>query len=215
MPLLPGFYPILDTLLLSRAELELVPAAEAILDGGARILQLRHKEHFSRAVFDAAEHIQTLCHAAGALFVINDRADMAALLGAALHLGQEDLSPAHARQLLPHAIIGFSTHNEAQLLAAAPELVDYIALGPIFGTASKDHPDPIVGIPELRRLRPLTPRPLVGIGGITRQNAGEVWDAGADSVAVIGDLLNPPCTYSDLRQRSREWCALTQPGAHR
>lgn len=204
----PKFYPILDTALVADAGLGVVPAARAILDGGARILQLRHKGHFSRDVFAWAEQIASLCQKAQALFVINDRADMAALLGTALHLGQDDLYPQDARQLLPREVIGFSTHNFAQLQASGAEPVDYVALGPIFHTGSKQHPDPVVGLEELRRLRPLTSRPLVAIGGLTRANAPAVWQAGADSVAVIGDLFSVDCSYSGLRARTAAWLQL-------
>ena len=103
-------------------------------------------------------------------------------------------------------VIGFSTHNETQLRAAEDEPVDYVALGPIFGTATKENPDPVVGLEELRRLRPLTKRPLVAIGGITRENAKAVLDAGADSVAVIGDLFPES---GRLRDRVAEWLTLT------
>jgi len=203
---LPRFYPILDTALLARRGLEVVSAAEAILQGGAKILQLRHKTHFSRDVFSQAQRIHSLCAAAGALLVINDRADMALLLDAALHIGQDDLPPAAARRLLgPARLLGFSTHNEAQLRAALREPVDYVALGPICGTASKLNPDPVVGLKELRRLRALTDKPLVAIGGITRANAGEVIAAGADTVAVIADLIPDECTKQSLRSRVEEW----------
>ena len=141
------------------------------------------------------------------LFVVNDRADLAALMGAALHLGQDDLPPAAARRVTgPKTLIGFSTHNEGQLRAAQSEPVDYLALGPIFGTVSKHNPDPLVGLDKLRRLRPLTARPLVAIGGITRGNAHDVLSAGADSLAVIGDLF-PEDT--NLRARAEEWLRLT------
>ena len=203
---LPRFYPILDSELCARRGLDIVSAAEAILDGGAKILQLRHKTHFSRDVFSQAEHIQVLCAAAGALFVINDRADMALLLDSALHVGQDDLPPGAARRLIgPTHLLGFSTHNETQLRAAASEPVDYVALGPIFGTASKLNPDPTVGLKELQRLRALTEKPLVAIGGITRSNAGEVIAAGADAVAVIADLMPSECTKESLRKRVEEW----------
>lgn len=205
----PRFYPILDTGLAERTGLGVVAAAEAILDGGARILQLRHKGHFSRDVFEWAEQIAERCDRNRALFVVNDRADMAALLGSALHLGQDDLYPADARQLLPPGrIIGFSTHNSTQLLDASDEPVDYIALGPIFQTGSKQNPDPVLGLHELVRLRPLTARPLVAIGGITREIAPAVWRAGADSIAVIGDLFSSARSYSDLRTQAVEWCEL-------
>ena len=187
---LPAFYPILDTESAARRGIDPVSAAGSILEGGAQILQVRHKGFLSREILEQIERIAALCREARVLFVVNDRADLAALTGAALHLGQDDLSPAAARRVtVPETLIGFSTHNEAQLRAACAEPVDYLALGPIFGTVTKENPDPTVGLDELRRLRPLSSRPLVGIGGITRANARMVLEAGADSVAVIGDLF--------------------------
>jgi thiamine-phosphate pyrophosphorylase len=180
---LPAFYPIIGD----------VAAAEALLDAGARILQFRHKSFFSRQAFEEASRIAELCRHAGALFVVNDRADIAKLLDAALHVGQDDLAPADARRILPSpGIIGFSTHNEQQLLAGILEPVDYLAIGPIFPTRSKLNPDPIVGLDRLRALRALTQKPLVAIGGITRELAPQVFEAGADSVAVISDLFPRP-----------------------
>ena len=147
-----------------------------------------------------------LCRQAGATLIVNDRADIAKLLGAGLHVGQDDLAPTDARALLgDEAVIGYSTHNAAQLRDAAAEPVDYIALGPIFGTTSKQNPDPAVGIDELRRCRALVEKPLVGIGGITRENARAVFDAGADAVAVIADLLPESAAAADVRQRIEEW----------
>ena len=187
---LPAFYPILDTAVLGRAGLDLLQAGRSLLEAGARILQLRHKGHFSRELFEVAGEMAAACREAGALFVVNDRADMAALLGCALHLGQEDLRPLEARTILPRpAVIGFSTHNEAQIRAAAEEPVDYLAFGPIFATGSKENPDPVTGLAGLRRIRGLTRRPLVAIGGVTLENAGQVLAAGADSVAVISGFL--------------------------
>ena len=206
--MLPGFYPILDTEIAARHGVDVVHAAEQILLGGARILQFRHKGFFSRDVFAIAQRLAEVCRAAGAVFVINDRADLAALTGAALHLGQDDLPPSAARQITGSAtMIGFSTHNERQLRAAASEPADYLALGPIFGTASKRNPDPVVGIEELRRLRPLTDRPLVAIGGITRANAREVLAGGANAVAVIADLFPED---GNLRARTEGWVAATR-----
>jgi thiamine-phosphate pyrophosphorylase len=201
------FYPILDTGTATKRGLNRVAVAAQILEGGARILQLRHKGVFSREVFEDAHTIAALCRSASAGFVMNDRADIAKLLNAnGLHLGQEDLPPADARRLLGDGIeIGFSTHNEAQLMAAAGLSVDFIALGPIFGTGSKENPDPVVGLDELRRLRPLTARPLIAIGGITRENARRVVEAGADMVAVIGDLFPED---GDVRRRTEEWVSL-------
>jgi len=204
-----AFYPVLDTELLARRGLAVVDAAEALLEAGAGILQLRHKTFFSRDAFETANRIAALCRDAQALFVINDRADIAMLLPAALHLGQEDLPPADARRIMaPAAIIGFSTHNERQLRSGDQEPVDYLAIGPIFRTASKQNPDPVVGVGRLRELRVVTNKPLVAIGGITRDTAPSVFEAGADSVAIIGDLLPEPLTKASLRARTEEWLAI-------
>ncbi len=209
---LPRLYPILDTGVLERRRCGLVEAAEAMLEGGAGILQLRHKGHFTRALFDDAERVATSCRGIGTIFVVNDRADMARLLEAGAHIGQDDLPPREARSVLGEgAPLGFSTHNAAQLEAAAAEPADYLALGPIFATGSKENPDPVVGVERLRSWRTLTTRPLVAIGGIGLANAREVLDAGADSVAVIGDLLAEPCTRQTLRQRVEQWLQLLTP----
>lgn len=170
------------------------------------MLQFRHKGFWSREVFAQAEEIAALCRDASAFFVVNDRADYAALLHANLHLGQDDLFPADARLVIGNtAAIGFSTHNPEQMRAAESEPVDYVAFGPVFTTASKERPDPTVGIEGLRAIRSLTQKPLVAIGGITRDNASMCWSAGADSVAVIADLLPSPCTHRTIRDRMAEW----------
>jgi thiamine-phosphate pyrophosphorylase len=206
--MLPRFYPILDLEIAARYGIDPVIAAGQILEGGATILQFRHKGFFSREVFAQLERVAALCRDAHALLVVNDRADLAALTGAALHLGQDDLPPSAARKVVgPATLIGFSTHNQLQLSAAAAEPANYLALGPIFGTASKLNPDPVVGLDELRRLRPLTDRPLVAIGGITRANAPAVFAAGADSVAIISDLFTHD---GSLRACIEEWVALTR-----
>jgi thiamine-phosphate pyrophosphorylase len=206
--MLPKFYPILDPEIAARYGVDPIAAAEQILAGGATILQFRHKAFFSREVFAQLERVAELCRDARVLFVVNDRADLAALTGAALHLGQDDLAPTAARKIVgAKTLIGFSTHNESQLRAAAGEPADYLALGPIFGTSSKNNPDPVVGLDELRRLRPLTNRPLVAIGGITRANAQSVLAAGADSVAIIGDLF---AERGNVRARTEEWVSLTR-----
>lgn len=202
------FYPVLDAGLLERRGISSVTAAEALLEAGVRILQFRHKGFFSRDAFNDAQAIADLCRNADVLFVINDRADIAALLSAALHLGQDDLPPQDARKILPTSIIGFSTHNEQQLREGDREPIDYLAIGPIFQTASKENPDPIVGLERLRSLRALTEKPLVAIGGITRETAPSVLKAGADSVAIIGDLFPEPCTKAALRARAEEWLAI-------
>jgi thiamine-phosphate pyrophosphorylase len=188
--ILPRFYPILDTEVALRRGVDPVKATQQILDAGARIIQFRHKGFLSREAFTWLEQIAELTRSASATLVVNDRADLAKLFGVGLHLGQDDLLPSVARRVIgPDAMVGFSTHNEAQLRAASVEPVDYLALGPVFGTITKENPDPTVGLDELRRLRPLSNRPLVAIGGISRANARQALDAGADSVAVIGDLF--------------------------
>ena len=208
--ILPRFYPILDSGLLERRGIAPLQAAREILDAGARILQFRHKGHLTGEAFEQMEKVARLCLDAGATYVVNDRADIARLLGAVLHVGQDDLPPAAARRVIgPELGLGFSTHNEAQLRAAAQEPVDYVALGPVFGTASKDNPDPVVGLEELRRLRPLALLPLVAIGGVTRANAVSVLEAGADSVAVIGDLYPES---GSIRGRALEWMGLLDRG---
>ena len=206
---LPRFYPILDTELLARRGLPVVAAAEAVLEGGARVLQFRHKSFFSRDVFEQASLVANLCDSAGAFFVMNDRADLAILLHSWLHLGQDDLAPGDARKILPaRSIIGFSTHNEQQLREADREQVDYLAFGPVFETRSKQNPDPVAGVEELKRMRALTRKSLVAIGGITRERAPAVWEAGADSVAVIGDMIPEECSKSAVRERTEEWLQL-------
>jgi thiamine-phosphate pyrophosphorylase len=203
---IPRFYPILDVASVQQRGLEIRSVASEILDAGAVILQFRCKGAFTAEIFADVERIAELCRQRGALLVVNDRADIAAMVGAGVHLGQEDLTPADARKVMGNgALIGFSTHNEVQFRAALTEPAHYLAFGPIFGTVSKANPDPVVGLDELRRLRPLTSLPLVAIGGVTRTNARSVIDAGADSVAVIGDLFPDVGT---IRQRVREWVSV-------
>jgi len=203
---IPAFYPILDTEVAMRRGIDPVKAARQILDAGARILQYRHKAFLSREAFSWLENIAVLTQAAGAILVVNDRADLAKMFNAALHLGQDDLLPSIARRVVrPDTIVGFSTHNEAQLRAASEEPTDYLALGPLFGTATKENPDPTVGLDDFRRMRSLSNRPLVAIGGITRANAMQAIDAGADSVAVISDLFPED---GNVGSRIREWLRL-------
>ena len=210
--MLPKFYPILDAEISARHGVDPVAAAAQILEGGARILQFRHKAFYSREIFAQCERVAALCREANALFVVNDRADLAALTGAALHVGQDDLLPEAVRKVVgAEAVVGFSTHNEAQLRSALFQPANYLALGPVFGTASKHNPDPTVGLEEFRRLRVLCDRPLVAIGGITRANAAAVLAAGADSVAVIGDLFPGDSSPADghLRARIEAWITET------
>jgi thiamine-phosphate pyrophosphorylase len=205
---LPPVYPILDTESLDRRAISLETAAAAFLEGGAGILQIRHKAHWSRDLFDAACSAARLCRENGTPLIVDDRADIALLLDAGLHVGQDDLTPRDARKVIgPEAVLGYSSHNMIQLAAAGGEPVDYVAIGPIFATASKRNPDPVVGVDEIRRCRALIEKPLVAIGGITLEHACEVWDAGADSVAVIGALLPESASARTLRECMEAWRA--------
>ncbi len=200
---LPRLYPILSTDALEKLNIDFEKASTGMLEAGIKILQLRHKGHWSARMFAQAEWLQKQCQQADAQFVVNDRADIARILGAALHIGQDDLFPTDARSVIgPDLLLGYSTHNEVQFLAADREPVNYLALGPIFGTSSKENPDPTVGCPELARLRPLTPKPVVAIGGIHLQNVAQVFEAGADSVAIISGLLSDP---NHIRQTIELW----------
>ncbi len=202
LPRLPRFYPILDVLAIRSRRLEIASVATEILAGGATILQFRHKGLFANELLCEIEQVRDLCAQAGAIFVMNDRADIAKLVGAGVHLGQEDLRPREARAIAGEsALIGFSTHNESQIREAIEEPADYLAFGPVFGTMSKENPDPVVGLAELQRIRAIVAKPLVAIGGITRANARSVIGAGADSVAVIGDLYSS----RDIRACVKEW----------
>jgi thiamine-phosphate pyrophosphorylase len=201
-----GLYPIIDTAACARAEVDPRRLAKALVQGGVAVAQYRHKGPYTREILAQAEEIGGLLRQAGVRYVINDRADVALAVRAdGVHVGQEDLPPASVRALVgPEVCVGYSTHNEVQLRASGREPVDYVALGPVFATGSKENPDAVVGVGELARLRLLTSRPLVAIGGITRANAREVLAAGADAIAVISDLLG-----DDLEGRVREWVGLT------
>ncbi len=205
---LPPFYPIIDTGFLARMRIEPATVARALASGGAGIAQFRHKGPYSRAVFEQAEEVAAILRAAEIPLVINDRADIALMVAAAgVHVGQDDLEVFKVRSLVgDSAAIGLSTHNEDQLRAGSRTGADYLAIGPIFETASKENPDPPVGVSRLQRLRSLSAKPLVAIGGIQLTNAQQVLAAGADSVAVISDLVG-----EDLNGRIRDWVELTRP----
>lgn len=184
--------------------------AVAMIEGGSRVIQLRLKSNPTQRNLEDADKVAEQCRRHGVIWIVNDRADIALLTGAGLHLGQDDLPAATARGLMGEmAIIGLSTHNASQMRAATLEPVDYVAIGPVFATASKDQPDPEVGLEGITQVRMLTNLPMIAIGGITRDNAESVLDAGADSVAVIGDLYPDPCDPSTLRQRVRDWIRIT------
>ena len=166
--------------------------ARAFLDGGARLLQLRAKDLPSGAFLDLSDAVVALAGEYEARIIVNDRVDVARLSGAAgVHVGQEDLSPAAARaQLGQAAIIGFSTHTVAQVEGALQEPISYVAVGPVFGTATKDTGYSAVGLDLVSASARLARSvPIVAIGGVKLANARAAIDAGASSVAVISDLL--------------------------
>jgi thiamine-phosphate pyrophosphorylase len=190
-------YPIADAVP-GRDVLALV---DAMLAAGVRLLQLRAKDTPTGELVELARAVKSRTDRLGARLIINDRADVARLIGAAgVHLGQDDLPPAAARAMLgADAIIGFSTHNQAQLEAACAGGIDYVAFGPIFATASKQNPDPVQGIAALAAARARCALPLVAIGGIGAATIAQVLAAGADAVAVIGAINNAPDPHAATR----------------
>ncbi len=189
---LPRLYPILDTSL-SADHQDLLAAAMELAAAGCTLLQYRNKSGNARQMLDEARELRTRLGPTVKL-IMNDRADLC--LAAAfdgLHVGQDDLSPESARHIIgPARWLGVSTHNPEQLAEADQTSADYVAIGPVFATSSKANPDAVVGLAGVRRARELTRKPLVAIGGITRANARSVIEAGADTVAVISDLLRDP-----------------------
>ena len=188
---LPRLYVILDAALLTIPETE---CARQLANAGVRLLQYRNKAASSRDLLESSKHLSADLIPRGVTVFVNDRADVAALAGASgVHVGQEDLSVEEARGVVGRGkLVGVSTHNRAQFEQAAGTSADYIAVGPIFSTATKANPDPVVGPEFIRQVRPLTDKPIVAIGGITLERAAEVVRAGADSVAVISDILRAP-----------------------
>jgi thiamine-phosphate pyrophosphorylase len=174
-----------------------------LLAAGVRLIQYRDKRSSALAVFETCKDFALEIQQQGGMFFVNDRADIALAAGArGVHVGQEDLPVELARRVMGHeGWVGISTHDLDQLREADASSADYIAIGPIFETHSKENPDATVGLEGLREARKATAKPLVAIGGITVQNARSVIDAGADAVAVIHELLAAP----DPASRSREF----------
>jgi thiamine-phosphate pyrophosphorylase len=187
---LPKIYPITDTAISGLSHRDQV---KQLIEGGATLIQLREKRATPRDFFQDAREALRIAHSAEIKLIINDRVDIALAVGAdGVHLGQTDMPVEAARRLLgDHAIIGFSTHNLNQVAEAVRRSVDYLAFGPIFPTATKENPDPIVGLNELNQIKKLVGSvPLVAIGGISADRVREVLMSGADSVAVISAVLN-------------------------
>jgi len=192
MTQLPRLYAILDAGCFPTSE-DVVIFAEALVAGGCTLLQYRNKSGNARVMLEHAQELKRRIGGSVKL-IMNDRADLclaADFYG--VHVGQGDLSPESVRTIIgPKLWLGVSTHNPKQLREADRTSADYLAIGPVFSTSSKDKPDPVVGLEGVRWARQLTRKPLVAIGGITRANAPSVIAAGADSVAVISDLLREP-----------------------
>ncbi len=199
----PALYAILDQQVMKAP---VVKCAKELAAAGVELIQYRAKEITPRAYFATCSSLAEALATAKARLIINDRPDIAAMVGAGgVHVGQDDLTPDDARKICGSGRwVGLSTHNIEQVRAAASAPVDYIALGPIFPTSTKQKPDPVVGTSLIREARKLTRKPLVAIGGITLERAPEVFAAGANSVAVIRDLLDA----RDPASRAREYLAL-------
>jgi thiamine-phosphate pyrophosphorylase len=200
---LPRLYPITDTLISGLSHAEQV---ECLAAGGASLVQLREKRASPREFYQAALGAMSVARRLGIQIIINDRVDIAIAVGAdGVHLGQTDLPPERARVLLgENRIIGFSTHTLEQALEADSAPVDYVAIGPVFQTSSKERPDDIVGLETVAEVRRRIAKPLVAIGGVTLESARAVAEAGADSMAVISDLLSA----ADITARTRHFLEL-------
>jgi len=199
---LPRLYVILDATLLTVSAIE---CAQELASAGVRLMQYRHKHAPAGEMLNVSKELASTLQPQGITFIVNDRPDVAAMAHASgVHVGQYDLGVEATRSLVGEKIIGISTHNLEQFEKAIESSADYIAVGPIFATSSKENPDPVVGTELIRRVRGLTDKPIVAIGGIKLKNAAEVVAAGADSVAVISDILRAP----DRRQRAKQYLDL-------
>ena len=190
-------YPIIDLAVLQRP---LEPVLAGLAGAGVQWVQLRGKDLPSGQLFRECRRLVALARPLGLKVIVNDRADLAWLSGAdGVHVGQEDLPAAEARRILgEQAIIGLSTHGLEQARQAQESPADYVAIGPVFPTRTKENPDPVVERQELKAIRECVAKPLVAIGGITLENARPLFQSGVDSVAVIRDLL----LADDIQQRA-------------
>lgn len=189
---IPKIYPITDVSITKLTHLEQV---KRLLEGGATFIQLREKNASPREFYEAARDVLDYTCGSEIKIIINDRTDIALALKAdGVHLGQDDLPLESARRILgEEVIIGFSTHNVEQALEAVSLPLDYIAIGPVFSTKTKENPDPVVGLQGLQRVRQAIGEiPLVAIGGVGFNNFQDVLQSGADSVALISSILTPP-----------------------
>lgn len=197
---IPRLYAIADAAFGNPVEL-----ARQLFDGGARLVQIRNKQASASELRSQVEEILQFVPS-GVRVIVNDRLDVALLTQAhGVHLGQDDLPAEHARRILGEtAIIGLSTHDMAQALIADRLPVDYIAVGPIYATTSKDNPSPVLGVERFQEICAAVRKPVVAIGGMTLESAPEVYRAGASSVAVIRDILKA----ENICDRVRKWSSL-------
>jgi thiamine-phosphate pyrophosphorylase len=205
---LPRLYPILDADALAQADVPLATAARALYDAGVRWLQYRDKRASDPDFAKRLRELRAIFPVGEAVLLVNDRVHLCPQVGAdGVHIGQEDMAPADARRILGlHHLLGVSTHNSTQLSSAiATGAADYLAIGPVYATGSKENADPVVGLEGVKAARGLTRLPLVAIGGITAGNGRAVIEAGADAVAVISGLL--PQGECDMAQRVRDFLA--------
>jgi thiamine-phosphate pyrophosphorylase len=194
---LPWLYAIVDAGVLGRRGLAVVDFAEELKAAGVTLLQYRDKTGGPQEVLRAAAAIREVFAGTDFRLILNDRADLAVLAGwSGVHVGQGDLAPEDARRVVGDGRwVGVSTHTEEEARLADGSCADYVAVGPVFGTMTKLDAEAVIGLEGVRRARALTSKPLVAIGGITRENARSVVEAGADSVAVISSLFaeGEPC----------------------
>jgi thiamine-phosphate pyrophosphorylase len=207
---LPRLYAIADAGLLAARSVHLRRFAQDLRAAGVALLQYRNKQGGARQMMRDAAELREVFSGPRTHLIFNDRADLALLARFhGVHLGQDDLTADQARSILgPRAILGVSTHSAEQVRQADATACDYIAFGPIFATATKENPDPATGLAGLVLARKHTRKPLVAIGGITRGNCRAVLDAGADSVAVISDLLPARDRPAATREIAEEFLAL-------
>ena len=200
---LPRLYVILDASLLTLPEKDY---AKKLVDAGVRLIQYRNKQASPRQLLETSRELAAFLNPLDVTFIVNDRADVAAMTDAAgVHVGQEDLGVEQARLVAGKGKwVGVSTHNAEQFRRATDTSADYIAVGPVFATGSKMNPDPVVGVEFVRKMRAASDKPIVAIGGITLERANEVIEAGADSVAVISDILQA----ADCGLRARAYLEL-------
>lgn len=193
---LPRIYPITDRFVSGLSHSEQV---RRLIDGGATLIQLREKNGAPKGFLRDAEEALAIARQNDVRIIVNNRVDVAMAANAdGVHLGQSDMPVEPARRLLgPQSVIGYSTHNPAQVANAVTLPVDYIAFGPIFDTRTKRDHEPIVGLTQLSEIKDkVRDKPLVAIGGITAENFADALASGADSVAIISDLLREPTKIS-------------------